>query len=209
MTGEDLAPEYDAVEIPPDKPTENYHYTERRADLLARLREKGTPVNLPSQSDLATQYGVSQSVISRDFDLLAEYIESSLGKRHVMTTQAAFDRALAGALAEEQWEAASRIADRRASWVRERTILHRLDEKLDQLIGEFDNDGVPPARDGNVDSRSPLGTVPDREVSLPEVLPIEDGRIVVGDLDGVEVTEDTPSSEGVTGASGNEDNEVE
>ncbi|MFC5971493.1 hypothetical protein ACFPYI_09140 [Halomarina salina] len=163
----DDLPNLDAVNIDASKPTEEYTPTERRADILARLREAGCPANLPSQRDLGEQYGMSQSVISRDVALCVDYLAENLSTGHVATTKLAYDRALAGALDDEEWEAASRIAERRSNWIEARTLLRDLDAKLDSLAEHLDA--------GDADLSGTTGTL-----ALPELVTVDgdDGPLV-------------------------------
>jgi|APHM01.1.fsa_nt_gi hypothetical protein len=72
--------DYDAVTIPDDEPRENYHWTERHADILQTIERRGHPAAV-SQTELATQYGVSESQISHDMDRLSDYIRDRLRDR--------------------------------------------------------------------------------------------------------------------------------
>ncbi|MFD1513031.1 hypothetical protein [Halomarina rubra] len=105
------------MSLDPSKPTEDYSPDERRKDLLDRVKEAGTPAALPAQARLAEQYGVSQPTISRDLSAISTWVAENIGDRHALTTYAAFERSLQGALDAEEWEAASRIAKRRADWI--------------------------------------------------------------------------------------------
>ena len=78
MTNED----YDSIRIPENKPTEEYHYTERRAEMLDMIYEQGNPRSLPV-TKLADRYGVSPSQISKDKRKLQEYIVESLDETRV------------------------------------------------------------------------------------------------------------------------------
>jgi uncharacterized membrane protein len=54
---------YDTVDISDKKQAENYHYTERRAELLDLVYQTGSPRSM-RQADLADRYNVNQSIIS-------------------------------------------------------------------------------------------------------------------------------------------------
>lgn len=72
--------DYEAVSIPEDTPPENYHWTERRAEILQLIEEKGHP-SAVSQTALTDRYDVSHSQISQDMDALAEHVRDRLHDR--------------------------------------------------------------------------------------------------------------------------------
>jgi hypothetical protein len=85
--------DYDAVNIPDGKPSEDYSYVERRAEILERIERVGHP-NALNKSELAREYGVSHTSIGRDFDALAEYVAENLSRDHSFV----MDRVLRGAV---------------------------------------------------------------------------------------------------------------
>jgi hypothetical protein len=101
--------DYTNVDIPDDKPPEEYHYTERRAELLQFIERAGSPARM-NQSDLADRYGVDQSQVSRDLDALGEFVEDALGSRATLTTRALFKRVVTDLLDEDDWRA------KKAAW---------------------------------------------------------------------------------------------
>lgn len=101
--------DYTSVEVPDDEPPENYHYTQRRAELLELIFRAGSPSRI-SQTELAKRYDVTQSQISQDIDALAEFIDETLGDRAKVTIQAAYRRILDDLLNEDDWRA------KKAAW---------------------------------------------------------------------------------------------
>lgn len=81
-------PNYAAVEIPSNPPTE-YDHVERRAEFLQPVRDLSQP-SMIHQSEVAERYGVSQQQISTDLDRVAEYLEKNLGARHELMIDAVF-----------------------------------------------------------------------------------------------------------------------
>jgi len=139
-------PDYSAVNIPTKPPTE-YSYVERRAELLQLVEQRGHPSAL-NQNELADRYGVSQQQISKDLDRLDEFIRSRLTHRRDLKLQSALDRALRGALEDEEWDAVRRIAesydeylDGRMETLEFRRRLDQLEEAAESRRGEGTFDG--------------------------------------------------------------------
>lgn len=107
--------DYSTVEIPADKSAENYHYTERRAEILEMVLSAGSPARM-RQEDLANRYGVDQSTISRDMDAIAEHVDEALGDRAKLATRAAFQRVLNDLLEEDDWRASKAAFDVMMDW---------------------------------------------------------------------------------------------
>ena len=74
--------DYRSVEIPEDKPPSEYHWTERRAEILTLIEEAGHPAKI-SPTRLAERYGVSKGQISQDKSRLQEYIVSNIDETKV------------------------------------------------------------------------------------------------------------------------------
>lgn len=132
--------DYANIEITSEAPTE-YHYTERRAELLSIVRSRGHP-RAVSQSHLADRYGVSQQQISKDLDRLADYIEENLGSRRLLETHAVLARAVSDLLEEDDWratQAAGKLQLSYDEWLREETDLAELRERIDRLEGDRDS----------------------------------------------------------------------
>jgi len=87
-------PNYAAIDFPdrpnwPDASTE-----ERRAALLELWKRKGDYRAL-TQTQLAQEFEVNQSTISRDFDVLSEYIVDTTGEQKVMAiVSSSFEKAM-------------------------------------------------------------------------------------------------------------------
>jgi len=84
LRGGNKFPDYAALagEAPFDKPAEKYSEVERRAELYKMIEQKGHPKNLEqSQTALGRKYGVSQQMISKDFQRIKEYVATHDTKR--------------------------------------------------------------------------------------------------------------------------------
>lgn len=80
-------PDYASIQPDDSKDKDEYSWRERRAELYRLLKKHGHPRNIEmSQTQLADQYGVDQSMISKDFDRLRKYFNQRSGKRAVGET---------------------------------------------------------------------------------------------------------------------------
>ena len=107
--------DYFAVDIPTDKPPEEYHWTQRRADLLQEVLETGTP-SAVSRTEMGNRYDVDHSQISRDMDAIAECVEENLGDTAKLQTKAAFERVLRELYDADDWRATKAAWDVVADW---------------------------------------------------------------------------------------------
>lgn len=96
-------PDYATVRIPSaaDRPKWEWSYEERQAFLFEKLREYGTPGNLPkSQTEYGEEFGVAQQQISKDIERVRRYIAAHAGDRAVSKAAMLANRAVEE-LAEE------------------------------------------------------------------------------------------------------------
>jgi hypothetical protein len=124
-------PDYAAVQVPTKPPTE-YSYVERRAELLQLVQNRGHPGAL-NQNELADRYDVSQQQISKDLDRLDEFIRSRLAHRRDLKLGSALDRALKGALQDEEWDTVRRIAESYDEYIEGRMETLEFRRRLDRL----------------------------------------------------------------------------
>lgn len=126
---------YWAVDIPENKPRVEYHYTERRAEILRAVIRNGGPYTM-SQYRLAEQYGVNQSTISRDMDAIDDCVEESLGDRAVTAARAAMQHAVQAmdeAAADGDWKAAQAKYELTRDWVELLSDLGAIDTQPDRV----------------------------------------------------------------------------
>lgn len=133
-------PDYSAVELPTKPPTE-FHYTERRAELLQLVEQAGHPGVL-NQAELADRYGVSQQQISKDLDRLDEYIRERISNRRDLEIGSVLKRCMIGALDEDDYNTARKAAesyneymDRRIDTLEFRRRLDHLEDVAEQQRG--------------------------------------------------------------------------
>ena len=111
----DNLPDYSTVEPPADTAPEEYSTHERRAALLRRIREVGSPFAI-SQTDQADRFGVHESTISRDMDRLRESVSESLGDDAKLTTRVLFESVTEELLAADDWKAKKAAFDVVMDW---------------------------------------------------------------------------------------------
>lgn len=125
------SPNYSSVAIPAKPPSE-YTYVQRRADLLDQIYELGHP-SMIHQGEAAERYGVSQSQISKDLSRLAEHVDTELGSRRALATDAVFKRAIRGLLEEEDYRDAARTIKDWNDWITEYQDLREFEERIEFL----------------------------------------------------------------------------
>lgn len=110
--------DYRAINLDPSKPYEEYSWQERRAHLLERISELGTP-SAVSRTRQAEQFDVTPGQISQDIDALGEYVSEELGEGVDLQTKAVFDAAIRGLLeagADGEWRAYDAAIERQLEW---------------------------------------------------------------------------------------------
>lgn len=111
--------DYEAVDLPSpaEKPRVEWHYTERRAELLQLVREAGHPDDL-NQTELAERYGVSQQQISKDMKRLGEAIREGLdADRRALRVDSVVQRSIRALLDKGEHRKAAKTAMEWDEWV--------------------------------------------------------------------------------------------
>lgn len=108
-------PDYSGVNPPDDKCPEEFTHHERRADLLRRCIQAGSPFAV-NQSALARRYGVDRSTVCRDMARLRESVANSLGDDAKLTARAVFERALLDLRQADDWRASKAAFDAVLDW---------------------------------------------------------------------------------------------
>ncbi len=121
--------DYRTIPIPADTPPEDYTFAERRAEILRRIEDVGTPDRL-NGVNLADRYDCTPENIYNDFDILGEYVEATVGERVDLTINSVFRRSIRGLLEQKEYRKASKTASEYGEWVRDR---HELEEIFDRL----------------------------------------------------------------------------
>jgi DNA-binding transcriptional MocR family regulator len=129
--------DYSAVTIPDEKPTEEYHWTERRADILQRIEEAGHPSML-SQRALAQEFDVSDSQISRDMDRISEHIRTRLRDRshRAVVVDTVVQRCVQELMSDGEFRAAAKTILEWEEFASSFSDLEELHDRVAQLEAE-------------------------------------------------------------------------
>ena len=111
----DNLPDYSTIEPPRDADPEEYSTHERRAALLRRIREAGSPFAI-TQSREADRFGVHESTISRDMNRLRESVDAHLADDAKLTTRVLFQTVTEDLLAADDWKAKKAAFDMAMDW---------------------------------------------------------------------------------------------
>jgi hypothetical protein len=113
--------DYSEVDLP-DKPRTEWHYTQRRAELLQLVREAGHPGDI-NQTKIAERFDVSQQQISKDLDRIGDHIRSNTSiQRRTLRVDSTINRAIRGLLDDGDYYKAGQLALDYDEWLRESGI---------------------------------------------------------------------------------------
>lgn len=127
--------DYRSVEVPDGGDYENWGYTERRAYILTRIEDVGHPKRL-RQKDLAEQFDVSESTITRDIDAIGDHVGETIGDRRTITTASVVDKCICKLMDEGEWRDAAELQLKLDEWVTRETTLSEMQEQLNELLSE-------------------------------------------------------------------------
>lgn len=124
--------DYRGIDVPEGKPPEAYTFGERRAAILRRVEDVGSPRMLNGAA-LAREFGVARSTIHHDFDRLAEYVDGRTGKREALDAESIYWRCIRELLdAGEPRKAAQTLSDYHG-WLHDRAELDDLWAEVEAL----------------------------------------------------------------------------
>ena len=110
--------DYSQVTVPDDKSPEEYHWTERRAEILKMIERKGHPWGF-NKSQLGRRYGVSDQQIHDDFDRLKEWYGDRVGDDAKVSSDLAYRRILQEHMDNGNFEKARRVLDSWNNWLQD------------------------------------------------------------------------------------------
>ena len=123
--------DYAAVEIPEDKPPEEYHWTERRAEILQLIKKAGHPDSI-SPTRLAKRYDVSKGQISQDKARLRKHITNQLnGERVDAITATVFEKSIKELVENKEYRKAAKTAAEWHDWMADRGHVRREPDRLE------------------------------------------------------------------------------
>jgi len=112
--------DYRTVEIPDDQPPGEYHWTERRAEILKLVEEAGHPRKV-NQSRLADRYGVSEAQLSKDMGRLREFIVSNIDETRVDSiTETVYQKAVSELMDNGEYKDAVKAVESWNDWLMDR-----------------------------------------------------------------------------------------
>ena len=190
-------PDYYQVDVPQQKDPEDYHYTERRAEILQLILDRGTPHGI-NQNRLAERYDVSASQISQDMDRLRTHVDQHLGRQAKMTTRAAYQQTVKNLQDEGEWKEAWQVIMDWNHWLQD---IGKQEQEPDkhEISGELRSEhtekkmlvGVDLAAFPDVDTSRMVGVDMREDVAKPE-----DGVEI--DLEGAPSAASDPQGDGDT-----------
>ncbi|ALG82918.1 hypothetical protein [Halanaeroarchaeum sulfurireducens] len=129
--------DYAAVEIPEGKPPGEYHWTERRAEILQLIKKAGHPDSI-SPTRLANRYDVTKGQISQDKDRLRDHITNQLNEGRVdAITATVFENAIKELIENDEYRKAAKTAAEWHDWMADRGHVPREPDRL-ELSGADD-----------------------------------------------------------------------
>ena len=129
--------DYRAVNVPEQKPPNEYSYVERRAEELQLIEEAGHPRAI-SQTRLAERYGVTQGQISQDIDRLRSYIVENIDHDTVdAITETVFQKSIKELVEQGEYMDAVRAAEKWNDWLMNRGKVEKEPDKH-----EVDGSGI-------------------------------------------------------------------
>lgn len=126
--------DYGAVEIPDDKPPEEYHWTERRAEIYQLIEKAGHPDSI-SPTRLADRYDVSKSQISQDKARLQEFIVEQIDETQVdAITSTVFQTAVQELMDDDEYRKAVKTVADWNEWLGDRGHVEREPDRLEANV---------------------------------------------------------------------------
>jgi hypothetical protein len=125
---------YEAVDIPDDKPPSEYHWTERRAEILQLIEKAGHPGSI-SPTRLADRYDVSKSQISQDKSRLQEFIVEQIDEPAVdAITSTVFQTAVKELMDNDEYRKAAKTVADWNDWLGDRGHVEREPDRLEANV---------------------------------------------------------------------------
>jgi hypothetical protein len=129
---------YEAVDIPDDKPPSEYHWTERRAEILQLIEKAGHPDSI-SPTRLADRYDVSKSQISQDKSRLQEFIVEQIDEPAVdAITSTVFQTAVKELMDNDEYRKAAKTVADWNDWLGDRGHVEREPDRLEANVNVDD-----------------------------------------------------------------------
>lgn len=129
--------DYRTVAVPEDKTPGDYHWTERRAEILQLVEEAGHPRKI-NQARLADRYGVSTAQICKDMKRLRKFITENIDEERVDSiTEIVYQKAVSELMDNGEYKDAVKAVESWNDWLMKRG---RVDKEPD--THEIEGDGI-------------------------------------------------------------------
>ena len=123
--------DYRAIDIPEDKVPSEYHWTERRAEILQLIEKAGHPAKV-SPTRLAERYGVTKSQISQDKDRIQEYIVDNIDPVQVDgITETVYKKSIKELVDNGEYKDAVKAVESWNNWLMDRGKVDKEPEKIE------------------------------------------------------------------------------
>ena len=110
--------DYSQIPVPDNKPTDEYTYNERRAEILKLMEQKGHPWGF-NKARLARRYGVDRKMIYKDFDRVKEWYRDRIGQDAKESSELAYKRIVHEHMDNGDYEKARRALDSWNGWLQD------------------------------------------------------------------------------------------
>lgn len=120
--------DYYNVTVPSGKNPQNYHWTERRAEILQMALKAGNFQSI-NQTKLGQRYDCSQGQISQDIDRLKEWVSENHGKEIDIVSEMGYRASIRNMMEEGDYRGAVKAISKLNSWAENRGIQEKEPEK--------------------------------------------------------------------------------
>lgn len=130
---------YEELE-PPENPKEA-STQHRRAALYRRVKELGHPAlfDREEKEHFARKFDISFRQVYYDLEAVREFVEGTLNfQEHVTNVKFVFEKAMAEAIDEGEWDEAADIAMQESEWLERRGVIENKDVKKVEVDHEHD-----------------------------------------------------------------------
>lgn len=164
---------YATIEVDDSKPPDEYHYTERRAELLRIIIRSGG-VHRVNQAQLGERYGVSRQQIHKDVNALSESVAETMGDNINLQTESAFQRIYDELLEDGEYTAAWRVFEGYSKLLERRGRIeteperHEIDATHRQASTETDHYAIVPDDEADAVVEVPAADTPEAEADDAE-----------------------------------------
>jgi len=123
--------DYRGVELPEDKSPTEYHYTERRAEILQLIEEAGHPRAI-NQTRLADRYGVTQGQISKDVERIRTHIVENIDETTVDSiTETVYQKSIRELVSNDEYDKAVKAVESWNDWLMDRGKVEKEPDKVE------------------------------------------------------------------------------